>query len=493
MSVKRPPNVKRTLSPEQRDFLRERIRKQLVQIYAKEKDILNWGRYCFPDKFTLPFCHELHDYFIQIRAEDFTNTEAPRGHAKTLIKCFLIPLYQALEEPTVFLHYLNVQATEEKALAVNRTIRGEIEENRVLRDLYGDQRGERWTDQQFVLANGTVFTSISAGQSIRGINYRSKRPDYLVVDDLYNEEDIYNPESTEKKNAWFWSSLYPARAKARRSSVHVQGTAINTYDIMNRLKADDTVKSRTFQSIKDEKAKIVLWPELNTYESLMVDKGRMGSHIFYREMQNERRDEETQIIKSSWLDNWEYDPAEEKYDINYQIVFVVIGCDPSIGEDSQSDFTGAALVLKTAHTDGDGNDFLIHGLWNEHLSLEKRVKLLQDISESQLARDPAHPVQSVRIEAIAGFKDFAKEVVRKTNLPVRFVPEEGKPLRDKIATLEIKSHFFENGKVRLNKNIDPKLKDLLRYQLTTNHPKHDDIRDAVLMCLDDDSGMWKFV
>ena len=73
------------------------------------------------------------------------------------------------------------------------------------------------------------------------------------------------------------------------------------------------------------------------------------------------------------------------------------------------------------------------------------------------------------------------------------VPEEGKPLRDKIANLENKSHFFENGKVKINKYIDPKLKDMLCYQLTTNFPKHDDLRDAVLLCLDDESGLWNFV
>ena len=263
--------------------LLKKVRIRIIRNAAKRKDILTWARYLFPDKFTLPFCMELHSYFLSIRLDPLTSTEAPRGHAKTLIKCFLIPIFQALEEPAAFRHYLNVQATEEKALTVNRAIKLEIEENELLREIYGDQRGERWTDQQFVLSNGVIFTTISAGQSIRGINYRNLRPDYIVVDDLYNEEDIYNAESTEKKNNWVWSSLYPARAKSRVNSFHIQGTAINTYDILHQLKKNTQFKTATFRAIKDEKERVVLWPELNTFESLMIDKENMGSHIFYRE------------------------------------------------------------------------------------------------------------------------------------------------------------------------------------------------------------------
>ncbi len=199
------------------------------------------------------------------------------------------------------------------------------------------------------------------------------------------------------------------------------------------------------------------------------------------------------IIKNSWLDGWEYDPVDEKYDVHYQISLVTLGCDPSIGESNQADYTGIALVIKTQYADGRGNTFLIEGLWNEHLSLDKRVKRLQDISDDRYRRAPENPVQVVAIEGVAGFKDFGAEVVRRTNLPVKMIPEEGKPLRDKITNLENKSHFFENGKVKINRNIDPKLKDLLRYQLTTNFPKHDDLRDAVLLCLESAGGMWNFV
>jgi predicted phage terminase large subunit-like protein len=270
---------------------------------AKRKDILGWGEALFPEKFELPFCHKLHDYFIDIRSDEFTNTEAPRYHSKTTIKCFLIPIFQALEEPKTFRHYLNVQATDDKALEVNRAIRVELETNDLLREMYGDQIGERWTDQRFVLANGVIFSAIGAGKSVRGINYRNVRPDYIIIDDLYDEDDIYSPTTTQKKTKWFWSSLYPARAKARKTSIHIQGTAINGDDLLEEAKKKPGIRSRTFKAVEEWEKGIVLWPELNTLQSLKVDQIRMGPIIFAREMQNERMDETTVILKR---DQWKF-------------------------------------------------------------------------------------------------------------------------------------------------------------------------------------------
>lgn len=471
-------------------------RLELARRAAKDGRILDWGKALFPHKFNLPYCAELHGYFVAIRSEPFTNTEAPRNHSKTTIKCFLIPLFQALNEPERFRHYLNVQATNAKALAVNTAIKGEIETNEDLRALYGNMIGPRWTDQQFVLRNGVVFTAVGAGQSIRGLNYKSDRPDYFVVDDLYDEEDINNIESTIKKKVWFWSSLYPARAQSRPCSMHVQGTAINDEDVLQDLKQKKRWKSATFKAVKDWDRKIALWPELKSFDSLMQDMTDMGSVIFMREMQNERRDDATSIVKRGWLypegrASWEYDPREleHRFEIERPRFFVssvIVGNDPSIGKDSEADATGTVLVLETQYQDGSGKEYWIESIWNERISLDVRVRQLQEIAKM---RPAGRAITRVRIEAIAGFNDYADEVIRRTNLPVQRVDW----VKDKISTLESKSHYFENRKVHLNGNIDPAIKDTLVHQLTTNHPKHDDLRDALLLTLDDTQGLWNFV
>lgn len=325
-------------------------RLELARRYAKDKNILAWGKILFPDKFNLPYCKELHEYFVSIRHHSQTSTEAPRNHAKTAIKCFLIPIFQALEEPDAYRHYLNVQATGVKAMSVNTSIKHEIETNPDIYALYGNLIGKRWTDQQFVIQHPhkaghptteVVFTSIGAGQSIRGINYHNIRPDYIIVDDLYDEEDINNPESTLKKNAWFWGSLYPARAKSRENCVHVQGTAINDEDVLDKLKVRKDWTCRTFQAIKTDGS--ILWPELNSKESLNADRANMGTIIFDRELQNIRRNDATSIIKKKWIKY--YEPSDLKFDGHHFVVATLLCVDPSVGKHEENDNTGIALIV----------------------------------------------------------------------------------------------------------------------------------------------------
>jgi predicted phage terminase large subunit-like protein len=195
-------------------------------------------------------------------------------------------------------------AKRKDILGWDRAIKIELESNEPLREMYGDQVGDRWTDQRFVTVKGVIFSAIGAGKSIRGINYRNVRPDYVIVDDLYDEEDIYSPNATKKKNNWFWSSLYPCRSRTRKTSIHVQGTAINNDDILAELAKRSDVTSRSFKAVKDWEKGTILWPtETNTFESLKRDKARMGPIIFAREMQNERMDESTVILKR---DQWRY-------------------------------------------------------------------------------------------------------------------------------------------------------------------------------------------
>lgn len=480
------PSEAELLQQRKLEELRRQARLQIARQAARDGDILLWGKALFPDKFELPFCKELHGYFVSIRDEEFTNTEAPRGHSKTTIKCFLIPIYQALVEPHTFRHYLNVQATAEKAVDINNAIKLELEQNEELRELYGDQVGlDRWTEKQFVLRNGVIFTALGATQSIRGKNYRSRRPDYIIVDDLYDEDEVNNLEATAKRNRWFWGSLYKSRAIGRRTSIHLQGTAANASDLLQELKSNKKVVSKTFRAVVDWEKKKVLWPAANTFKQLEEDRVLMSTVIFMREMQNERRDDASSIVKHAWLypnadgsGSWEYDPDALVFNEDRVLVAVLLGVDPSIGEKLTSDFTGVALVYegRPEGATADGSHYYIDGLWNQHLSMDARCKLLTKIKTAQEER--GRPVTKANIEGIAGFKDFVA-AARKTGLPVHEVDR----VPDKITNLENKSYYFENGRVHLNKNLPKEIKDAIVYQLTTNKPKNDDVRDGVLLTL----------
>ena len=479
-----------SLSDEQIREMNKQGRLLLAEQAAKAGDVLTWGKALMPDKFKLPFCQELHGYLVETRKEKFVSIEAPRGHAKTTVSCVLIPLFQGLVEPQLFRHYLNVQANSEKALAVNRTIKVEIEQNELIRTLYGDQIGkDRWTDAVFVLKNGVAYSADGAGASIRGINYRSVRPDFIACDDLFDtDQDANSPVSTEKKNSWFWSALYPALAQDRPTSIHVTGTAVNRYDLYEKLRADDTVKSKTFKAVKDWDKRIVLWEGLKTIEEFERMRIRMGTLIFSRELQNERRDDSSSIVKMSWLypedgsPSWEYDPLALKFDESFHYVAGVVTLDPSIGKKVQNDKSGYAFIIK-AMRDGELPKYFVEAIVNEHHSFQQRVDKMKEMTSN---RPRERPVTLARVETVAGFKDIGDKIAASVSVPCELVDH----VVDKITNLEKHSNLFENHRVFINQNISPELKQEAAYQLTTNAAKHDDIRDAILLGLADESADW---
>lgn len=432
----------------------------LLELEERASDIWQWAKYYFPEKFTSEFCEELHGYLFSIRNEDLTSTLAPRSHGKTIISCFLIPMYLALHDDK-YKHFLNVQSTATKATNVNIAIKTEFETNEKLIKDYGNMIGDKWTEKQFILSNGAIFSAAGAGESIRGINVKSIRPDYIVVDDLYSEDDINQPKRIKKLNQWFWSTLYPARANDRKCAIHIQGTAIGRDDLMHSLKESKNAQFKKFKAIKNESKKQTLWFD---YEKLLEDKENMGTIIFSREYQNELRDDETAIIKESWIQSYSGTVPKDE-----TIKYFICGIDPAIGEKETNDCTGkiACFISKN-------KNFYICDARNARLSFNKNLEDIKDFHNK-------HNFKQVRIECIAAFKVFAQELRRTTGIPVK----EIKYVKDKITRLENISHYFENGKVFISEQIPKRVRDELIYQLINNHPVHDDLRDALVLCLEE--------
>ena len=434
----------------------------MLEIEERSKDIWKWGKYYFGHKFTDEFCEELHGYLFDIRHEEITSTLAPRGHGKTIISCFLIPIYLALHSDK-YKYFFNVQNTATKAIAVNTSIKKEFESNELLRRDYGDMISDKWSEKCFILSNGIIFSAAGAGESIRGINVNNIRPDYLIIDDLYVEDDINQPARIKKANDWFKSTLYPTKSGTKKCAIHIQGTAIDKLDIMHEFGAKENVKYKVFQAITDEGTpeQDTLWFE---YEDLMDDKEIMGSIIFMREFQNELRSDENSIIKERWIHYYNGKiPQAEK------IKYIIGGIDPAIGVKQTNDCTGKVACIVTENW-----NYYIVDARNERLAFEENITDIKSFHEK-------HKFKTLRIECISAFKVFAQRLRTKTRIPVAEITH----VKDKITRLVNCQHFFENGKVFINENMEPKVLQELVHQLINNHPKHDDLRDALILCLEE--------
>lgn len=481
----------RLWSPEVREarYLEARIAK--ARACAAAGDVLGWLQAVMPKVFNLPFC-DLHRWQVAHRHTPWTSLQAPRGHSKTTVGLVGIPLYQALNEPHTYRHYLILQSNAEKAEAINIAIKMELEENPVLRALYGDMVGPVWNNGQFVLRNGICFTARGAGTSIRGTWWRMIRPDWINLDDLYDEKDIYNPEGARQKTEWFWSTLFPARNKSSEwERFNVQGTAINEQDILFKVAQDPNFVSECFSATKADGTP--LWPELNSSKDLAEERASMGDTAYDREMEMKRGGDKNAIIKKAWLASWRRPPSDfacASVTDPYILLDVMVLVDPSLGKKQQ----GEGLAKKAGTGDPAGYAriwklqpklvkgalpvYFIDALLMQRLSLQERIDTAKTfVSTSREDRR----VRRLIAEGIAGFDDFATLLKTAVGVPVVSVDH----VVDKMLNLERHQVYFQNGRVFVNQNIEVKTLEQIEYQLTTNKPEHDDGRDAVFLGLDD--------
>jgi phage terminase large subunit-like protein len=443
--------------------------------------MLRWGKHYFPHKFPKEFCWSLHGYLASIVHEEETFTLAPRDHAKSTIMCFLAPIYLALVKPLMYRHFLLVQETSTKAKVTNMNIRHELETNEKLIADYGDQiTKEKWTEKQFILKNGSIFSCIGVGESCRGINVRNMRPDWVIVDDIYELKDCESSEAVRKKVAWYDSDLTPALADSSLGqpvSLHNIGTAINRSDHIHRAEKERHPFFKRFMAVIDFDKKETLW---KTFEWLLDRKKRLGSIIFAREFQNEVRDDESAIIKYGdikYYDGRTFLTKQEAIRIQKMerldetpehIVWNRGAVDPAEKEKEVNDFTARAAVILTSL----GN-FYIYDIENVKQSFNKN-------KEACISFYKRNNLEKMIIETNKG-EALYQEIQRTTNINVN-----GKHERlDKITRKVKQSGKFENGKVFISMLIKDELRTELVEQLTLNKPNHDDISDAVINLLEE--------
>lgn len=117
-----------------------------------------------------------------------------------------------------FMNGLIVGDSEPLAIERLQAIRHEIESNEALNEIYGDLRGSVWAERKITLSNGVALQARGTGQSLRGTKHLDHRPDFILLDDIENEESVANEGQLKKTLRWILKTLIPAcdpRARIR--------------------------------------------------------------------------------------------------------------------------------------------------------------------------------------------------------------------------------------------------------------------------------------
>lgn len=348
----------------------ENVQESLERREKAGKDFAFFCETYLPEAFTVPFA-EYHKLIIEIinnqqitqkqidkikplvkpayeaylkplvRVEGIIDVE-PREHGKTTRMSQAFPLFLALTRENVF--PLIVGVSKEKATEYLDSIKLELENNELIHEDFGDQRGHIWKSNRIVLQNGNAIAALGRGESIRGIKVKYRRPTHVICDDLLKDKEVESPALREFTDTWF-----------RRVIMNLGKNALVI--LVNTIMHPDDLPSRRLKDLTEGKlAKWIglrfsaykpdgkpLWPRMWTRENLEEKKTNLGSFVFSTEWDNDPLPEGGKKFNKAKMKFFNLE------DINLREYVLSFGIDPATGKEFGSD---SAIAIVGQHPRG---------------------------------------------------------------------------------------------------------------------------------------------
>lgn len=214
------------------------------------------ARVLFPERFFREFDPIHHQVFnaIQRSRSRYLAIAAPRGIGKTSINNLLLPATSILFQRAKYI--VVVCASAEMAKMRSEDLKTELVENKVIKGLFGDVRGEVFNKDQWIAKVGDKTICVmprGAGQKVRGMLYRNSRPDLIIVDDLESDEEVESEEQRAAKKRWFFNSLLNCVDRGSKDwRVIVLGTVLHHDSLLVQLLDNPKWESVQLEICDDE-------------------------------------------------------------------------------------------------------------------------------------------------------------------------------------------------------------------------------------------------
>ena len=383
---------------------------------------------------------------------------APRGFAKSRICSVYFPIWLALNEyrKDIFI----VSATIAIATEQLRIIRTILENNTRLLNDFGDQKSDKWTEDEIHLKNGVIIRAKGKGFQIRGF-----RPDIIICDDLEDEEEVNSKERREKNENWFYRTLLPA-LQPKQTLLYV-GTNLHQFSLISKLSERPEFLVKKWVALQPDGTS--LWEERFPAEVLRQKRAE-NSYAFEAEYQNNPISLQDQPIKPYMLEGVRA-PGDPKA--------ICLAIDPAISEKTSADERAFCLFCLT----GDNSFRELYsesGRWG----IEEQIEHILGIFK-RFSTEYPHANFRVVVESVAFQKVFKYSLTKEAQKRGMWLPvieaelgvgKDRRP-KDKFTRLMQVVHLFEQGLVEVR---NPNLKSQL---LAFPHADHDDLVDATVFAL----------
>lgn len=356
----------------------------------------------------------------------------PRGHAKSTHFDIFMPLWLMFQPKRLINFMVVVGKSEDSADRLLSDIQAELEYNqRIIAD-FGQQKNDGgWQDGEFKTKDGVKFLACGRGQSPRGLRDRESRPDYIVIDDLDDDELCRNEKRVRELTDWVKEALFGSLDVGRGRFIMVGNLISKTSVLYNIAKTKGVFLSK-IQAI-DRNGEPV-WKEKWTKEEAQAYAEFVGYRAWNKEMMNNPIVDGT-IFKAEWI-RFKKLPPLWKYDM------LICYTDPSFKSTTANDYKASRLWGKT------GQELHLIDCWVRQDTVSAMVRWLYDLYER--TRDKAAVLFFMEANFMQDviLDEFEAEgKIRGYQLPI--MPDKRKK-PDKIQRIEAVSPLWERGFVFYN-------------------------------------------
>lgn len=251
-----------------------------------------------------------------------------RGHAKSTHMDIMIPMWLMAQKEREINVMVLVGKSEDAAKTLLGDLQAELEYNkRFIHDFGQQYNAGSWQDGEFVTGGGVAFFARGRGQSPRGLRYRNRRPDYIVIDDLDDDELCENDKRVRKMTEWVKEALFGAFGAEGGRFIMV-GNLISKSSVLANIAASKGVLVSQVDVL--DKNGNPSWPEYWTPERIRVKREFMGYRAFEKEYMNNPIKEGT-VFRKDWI-RWKKMLPLGKYEK------IIAYCDPSFKGSTQNDY-----------------------------------------------------------------------------------------------------------------------------------------------------------
>lgn len=263
-----------------------------------------------------------------------------RGAAKSTNMDVFVPMWLMAQEHREINVMVLVGKSEDNAKTLLGDIQAELQYNQRYIHDFGEQYNVgTWEEGEFVTRSEVAFFARGRGQSPRGLRYRSHRPDYVVIDDLDDDELVESPARVTKLFDWVRSALFGTLDGGRGRFIMV-GNLIAKNSVLAKW-CDIKPVHVTKVNIYDSKGNIS-WASKWTPQEVKDIENVVGYRAFQKEYMNNPIIEGA-IFRNEWI-RWGKRPAWSKFSE------IVLYIDPSFKGSIKNDYKAAKLWGKAGTT-----------------------------------------------------------------------------------------------------------------------------------------------